>query len=149
VRTKRLVVSLLAGIALCFAAVPASAAKPAPTGEFTLQVDGYVVMASLSNMSHLTQNDEVTLGTKCVDAAGVEIVMWDTSTNNAGHNPYILETHWWGRYDRVATFTVPANAVVCNSQLIAADWFKGEVLKAWILDGPDTFTVGTLSDVTA
>lgn len=127
---------------LLFLLIPlALAAKPSPTGSFEIAVSGYTVTATLSNMSHLTQNDEVTLGTTCVDATGTSLVMWDTTTNNAGHNPYILEVHWNGRWTP-ATFTVPSAAVVCQSELIAADWFKGEVLQAWVLDPWRSYPVG-------
>lgn len=112
-----------------------TAAKPAPTGEFSLTVSGFDVTVTLSNITHLTQNDEVTLGTWCFRADGSQILMGNRN------NPYIYEINWNGRWVPV-TFTVPGDAVTCTSQLIAADWFKGEVLQAWVLDGPDTYAVG-------
>ena len=114
-----------------------AAAKPAPTGEFTLAISGYDVTVTLSNLQHVTRNDEVTLGTWCFRADGSQIPM-----GNLGppHNPYIYEINWFGNYISV-TFAVPSDAVTCTSQLVAVDWFKGIPQQAWVLDGPDTYPV--------
>lgn len=111
------------------------AAKPAPEGSFSLQVSGYQVTVTLSGMQHVTRNDEVTLGTWCSDAEGVGIAFGNRA------NQFIWEENWFGGYEP-RTFTVPSNAVVCTSELIAADWFKGVPQQAWVLDGPDTYPVG-------
>jgi len=111
-----------------------SAAKPAPTGEFTLAISGYDVSVTLDNITHLTKNDETTLGTWCFRADGTQILMGNRA------NPYIFEVNWFGGWTPV-TFTVPSDAVTCTSELIAADWFKGVVQHAWVLDGPDTYAV--------
>jgi len=118
-----------------------SARAVTPSGQVDISVSGYDVTLALRDMRGVNQNYEVTVGTTCTDAAGTQLVMWDTSTNNAGHNPYIYEMHWFGHYARVGTFTVPTEAVACRSELIAAKWFKGEVTAAWVLDPWQDFTV--------
>ena len=111
------------------------AAKPAPEGSFTLEVQGYQVTVTLYDMQHAVRNDEVTLGTWCFRADGTQIPFGNRA------NPYIWEENWFGGFEP-RTFALPLDAVVCTSELIAADWFKGEVLQAWVLDGPDTYPVG-------
>jgi hypothetical protein len=114
--------------------LPFLAAGPAPTGEFTLAISGHDVTVTLSNITHLTKNDETTLGTWCFRADGTQIPM-----GNRG-NPYIFEVNWFGTWDP-RTFTLPSDAVTCTSQLIAAEWRNGQVLRVWVLDGPDTYGV--------
>jgi len=126
-------------VPLILMAAPAKAVTP--SGSVDISVSGYDVTFALRDMKGVNQNYEVTVGTTCTDAAGTQLVMWDTSTNNAGHNPYILEIHWFGHYDRLATATMPLEAVACRSQLIAAKWFKGEATAAWVLDPWQDFSV--------
>jgi len=111
-----------------------AAAKPAPTGEFTRSITGFSVTVTLSNMQHVTKNDEVTLGTWCFRGDGTQIPFGNRA------NPYIWEENWFGGYEP-RTFAVPSDAATCTSELIAADWFKGQVIQAWVLDGPDTYGV--------
>lgn len=112
------------------------AAKPAPEGQFTLQVQGYQVTVTLYDMQHAVRNDEVTLGTWCSRADGSEIPFGNRA------NPYIWEENWFGGYEP-RTFGVPPDAVSCTSELIAVDWFKGIPQQAWILDGPEVYLVGS------
>ena len=104
-------------------------ARPTPTGSFTITFQGRVGTVVL-DVKGATSQDETTVGTWCFRADGSQIPM-----GNLGppHNPYIYEINWFGHLDRPGTLPIPDDAVNCTSQLIVADWFKGEVVQAWTL----------------
>jgi len=110
-------------------------AAATPQGQVDISVSGYDVTFTLHDMQGVNQNYEVTVGTTCTDANDTQLPI-----GNAG-NPYIYEVHWFGHYDRLGSFTAPPEAVSCRSQLIAAKWFKGEPVQAWVLDPWETYTV--------
>ena len=103
------------------------AAGPAPTGSFTITWDGRNGTIALQEMKGATSKDETTVGTWCQRADGTEIPM-----GNAG-NPFIFEVHWFGHFDRLGALPIPPDAATCTSQLIVAEWFKGQVVQAWVL----------------
>jgi hypothetical protein len=104
-----------------------TAAGPAPTGSFTITWNGRIGTVALQDIKGATSKDETTVGTWCFRADGTQIPM-----GNEG-NPYIFEINWFGHFDRLGTVTIPDDAANCTSQLIVAEWFKGQVIQSWVL----------------
>jgi len=117
------------------------AASPTPTGSFTLSngpyVEGGSITFTVSNVTHVTRNDEVTLGIWCFAPDGTQLRIGNRN------NPYIYEFNSFGDFPAPAVWPLPINGTGynCTARLVVVDWFKGVPVRAWTLD-EHQFSVG-------
>lgn len=141
--------TLLAALLLVSGATVASAAKPPPTGSFTISpgphLEGGTVGFTFGEIRNVTNNYEVTLGVRCVLPDGTGIPWGNRS------NPYIYEFNSFGNVYSGVTVTFPegpnatglpvyGTGYDCVATLIAALWKNGVPVQGWQLD-QHTFTV--------
>lgn len=111
------------------------AARPAPSGTFTMSPapyhEGDTISFTFGPTAHMNRNDEVTLGVWCILPDGSQIPWGNRS------NPYIYEFNSFGGFDESTVYLylpIYGTGYTCHAGYIEADWFKGVPLQAWTLD---------------
>ncbi len=120
--------TLLAALCALALAAPAYAAKPSPSGSFTVGSSytvGDTASFTFGDIRNVTNSYEVTLGVWCDPG-----IQW----GNRG-NPYIYEFNSFGDvFDFYTVYLYLPAPGSCTARLISAYWFKGNPVEAWTLD---------------
>jgi hypothetical protein len=121
-------------LALALAGLLLLGAAPAPTGSFTMSDgpyrEGGTVTFTFGRMTHVTRNDEVTLGVWCFRPDGSQL-RWGNR-----NNPHIYEFNSFGEFahPQVLALPVEGTGYACTARLVVVDWFKGIPRQAWVID---------------
>jgi len=135
----KIILAILLALGLTTSSTIAS--SPDPTGNFTFPnisyVEGGSITFTVSRVTHVTKNDEVTLGIWCFAPDGSQLLIGNRN------NPYIYEFNSFGGFVSPQVWSPPINGTGydCTARLVAVDWFKGTPVRAWTLD-EHQFSVG-------